>query len=227
MGYFSPGLVCPSGWKTVGVAARGSDGSISASGIFITPTSTSGQTAATEVADEIFNPAVNAFTAAIDAGETAAACCPSSMTALTDGVCVSTLPDYRPSTLCGRVIPSGAISNIVTDITLLGVHTTAPLITFVSPGPITATDTITIPTSQASDHVGISLIPMVMLVHRASDGSGAGTDGSGGGGGSTGNSDKPNAAGLGRLRAAEGGVQLAWVMCLSAVILGSAFVFAV
>ncbi|KAK0741417.1 hypothetical protein B0T18DRAFT_331383 [Schizothecium vesticola] len=228
MGYFSPGLVCPSGWKTVGAAARASDGSISASGIFIAPTPTSGQTAATVAAAAVFNPPVNAFTAAIDAGETAAACCPSSMTALTDGVCVSTLPNYRPSTICGRIYPSGAITDFVTDITLLGSRTTATLLTYVGSGPFTSTDTaVTLPAAQTSDFVGVSLMPMVMLVHRASDASSAGADGSGGEGGSTGNPAKPNAAGLGRSRAAEGGAQLAWVVCVSAVILGSAFILAV
>ncbi|KAK3349525.1 hypothetical protein B0T25DRAFT_245260 [Lasiosphaeria hispida] len=220
MGYFSPGLVCPSGWKTVGVAARASDGSISASGIFIAPTS--GQGAAVQTLP-FFNPAVNAFTAAIDPGETAAACCPSAMTADPGGVCVSSLPDYRPSTACQRFVQDGDVSTFVTDITFLGARTTAQLLTFVGTRPITSTATITLPPSQTSELVGVSLMPMVMLVRHASDVSGPGAGGSGGDGGGgegPGSPSKPNSSGPGPLGAARTGAQLAFLMCISAVLMG-------
>ncbi|KAK3387382.1 hypothetical protein B0H63DRAFT_509193 [Podospora didyma] len=220
MGYFSPGLVCPSGWKTVGVAARGSDGSVSASGIFIAPTSGPG---AVVENGPFFNPAVNVFTAAIDAGETAAACCPSAMTADPGGVCVSTLPDYRPTTACQRLLPGGAVSTFVTDITFLGAHTTAQLLSFVGGKPITSTTTITLPPSQASELVGVSVMPMVMLVRHASDTAGPGEGGSGGGGGGGGGSPSkpdPNAAGHGTLATAKAGAQLAVLACVLVMVIG-------
>jgi hypothetical protein len=219
MGYFSPGLVCPSGWKTVGIAARAADGSISASGIFIAPTPSSGGPTPT-IAAPLFNPPMNAFTAAIDAGETAAACCPSSMTAVTDGVCVSTLPNYRPSTVCERFLLNGDVSTFVTDITFLGARTTAQLLTFVGSGPITSTATTTLGAAQSADLVGVGYIPMVMLVHRAGD-----TASAGGGGGSP-SPSKPNAAGIGGPGAAEAGARLALLVCVSAVFLGSVLMLA-
>ena len=213
-GYFSPGLVCPSGWKTVGVAARAADGSISASGIFIasTPTNSAGPS---PNADPLFNPVINAFTAAIDAGETAAACCPSSMTAVTDGVCVTTLPNYRPTSICQRFLPTTDASTFTTDITLLGVHTTVELLTFVGSAPPQSTVTTTLPAEQSADLVGVSYIPMVMLVHRATDTPSTGEDGGGGGGGAS--PSKPSAAGLGARRAAQAGARLALLVCVSAV----------
>lgn len=36
-GYYSPGLYCPSGWETIGIAARDASSSLSSSGILSTP----------------------------------------------------------------------------------------------------------------------------------------------------------------------------------------------
>ena len=215
MGYFSPGLVCPSGWKTVGIAARGSDGSISADGIFVSPTpapSSGAQQGPT------FNPAMNAFTAALDSGETAAACCPSSMTALTDGVCYSTLPDYKITTICERIIPTDVLGSVTTDLTFLGVHTTAVLQTWATKtgGGAPVAVTTTLEAAQHESHVGAKQIPMVMLVKKGGDGAGGGD----GGGGS-----KPNAAGGGGAGGAIAGAQLAIVTCVSAVLLGVGIIF--
>jgi len=73
IGYFSPGFVCPSGWKTVGVAAKASDGSVSTSGIFEATTPLASTTSRIR---PLFNPPINAFTAGIDPGETGVVCCP-------------------------------------------------------------------------------------------------------------------------------------------------------
>ncbi|KAK0727712.1 hypothetical protein B0T26DRAFT_748021 [Lasiosphaeria miniovina] len=226
--YFSPGLVCPSGWKTVGVAARAADGSISASGIFVAPTLTTAPSSDQAATDStlgtlFYNPVVNAFTAALDLGETAAACCPSSMTAVTDGVCVSTLPDYRLSTFCERFAPGAEVSTVTTDITLLGVHTTVQLITPINSGLITSTVTTEVPAEQSADLVGVKYIPMVMLVRKANDA--AGTGGDGGGAGPS--PSKTNAASPGRMGSGDGGVPLVAVMaCVSALLMGSAWILA-
>jgi len=74
LGYFSPGVVCPSGWNTVGVAAKGNDGKVSTSGIFDRPKDLGATPTPTGL--PLFNPPLNAFTAALDPGETAAVCCP-------------------------------------------------------------------------------------------------------------------------------------------------------
>ena len=52
------------------------------------------------------------------------------MTALTDGVCYSTLPDYKITTICERIIPTDVLGSVTTDLTFLGVHTTAVLQTW-------------------------------------------------------------------------------------------------
>jgi len=78
IGYFSPGIVCPSGWSTAGVVARASDGAISTSGIYEAPPGLVATTSGRDpgIGRPFFNPIVNAFTAALDPGETGVACCP-------------------------------------------------------------------------------------------------------------------------------------------------------
>lgn len=211
-GYFSPGLVCPAGWKTVGVAAR--DTSISASGIFIAPTPTTTQSPGSTLNNlntPIVNPVINAFTAALDPGETAIACCPESMTAVTDGVCVTTLPDVKPSTVCGRVIPDEDISTVTTDLTLLGQHTTAVLITVGGTAPVTSTYTGSLG-PEKTGLVGVKYMPMVMLVQKAEDRA----EGGGGEGGNQPPKKDNSGANL----------HLTPVLCISALLTWSAWILA-
>jgi len=75
--YFSPGIVCPSGWSTAGVVVKSADGSVSTSGIFEAPAALKASKPAEELGlNRLFNPVVNVFTAAIDPGETGVVCCP-------------------------------------------------------------------------------------------------------------------------------------------------------
>jgi hypothetical protein len=77
LGYFSPGLACPSGWTTAGIAAKDGDGKVTTtSGIFERPKDADAMATATGAATEFFNPQMNVLTAVIDAGETVAVCCP-------------------------------------------------------------------------------------------------------------------------------------------------------
>lgn len=69
--YNSPGLACPAGWATVGVAAKANPTSISVSGQF------SQLGAIPTGADAtLFVPQLDAFLEALDPGETAVVCCP-------------------------------------------------------------------------------------------------------------------------------------------------------
>ena len=77
--YFSPGLVCPSGWTTAGAVVKSADGSVSTSGIFAAPPGFTATGRNSDFDGPIFNPIHNVFTAAIDPGETAIACCPRSV----------------------------------------------------------------------------------------------------------------------------------------------------
>lgn len=75
LSYFSPGLNCPAGFNTVGLASRGSDSSLSASGLFATTAPTAapepGETNMAQWQDPM-----SLFLGLLDAGETAFACCP-------------------------------------------------------------------------------------------------------------------------------------------------------
>jgi hypothetical protein len=68
--YHSPGLVCPSGWATVGAAAKLNPTSTSISGAF-------NQSGAIPTDSSFgFEPELDIFVAALDPGETAVVCCP-------------------------------------------------------------------------------------------------------------------------------------------------------
>jgi hypothetical protein len=69
--YHSPGLICPSGWATVGAAAKLNPTSTSVSGAFNLSTAIP-----TSPHFIFFEPALDAFVAALDPGETAVVCCP-------------------------------------------------------------------------------------------------------------------------------------------------------
>lgn len=73
LGYYSPGLACPSGWDTVGVATKTDGGSITSSGAgFARPS------AIDDVEDlsYIQNVGPNVILAGMDDGDAAVLCCP-------------------------------------------------------------------------------------------------------------------------------------------------------
>ena len=65
--YYSPGLVCPSNWATMGAVAKAADGKFSTSGAF---------SATTPIPTRFFDPPLNIIMNAMDPGETAVVCCP-------------------------------------------------------------------------------------------------------------------------------------------------------
>lgn len=79
--YYSPGVVCPSGYQTVGVAVKVNPTSTSMSGMFTRPSSgddsedepTSGDISGR---GPMFNSGNNVLMDALDPGETAVMCCP-------------------------------------------------------------------------------------------------------------------------------------------------------
>ena len=73
--YHSPGLICPSGWVTVGAAAKINPTSTSISGVF--NISVSLPTVNSPIVT--FLPELDVVLAALDPGETAALCCPRSV----------------------------------------------------------------------------------------------------------------------------------------------------
>lgn len=72
LGYYSPGLACPSGWDTVGVATKSDGGSITSSGAgFAAPTPF-------DEVDQSYvqNVGPNVLLAGMDDGDAAVLCCP-------------------------------------------------------------------------------------------------------------------------------------------------------
>jgi len=162
--YNSPGLICPSGWATIGAAAKPNPTSTSISGAF-------NQSDAIPTGSNIafFEPQLDVFLAALDPGETAILCCPSSYTAV-DGGCYSTLPvsAFTPTGGCGDILPEEDLGTVSGTWTI-GEQT-------ITGGLITITGTITSPAvttsfapSETSSYVGVAVEGMYILVHQASD----------------------------------------------------------
>ncbi|KAL3477745.1 hypothetical protein BJX99DRAFT_225655, partial [Aspergillus californicus] len=72
--YYSPGVECPTGWKSIGALARASDGPIASSGVFTVGFEESSD----KVGDGIpYTPSLyDAYGAILDIGEELVACCP-------------------------------------------------------------------------------------------------------------------------------------------------------
>jgi len=151
------------------------------------------------------------------------------MTANIDGGCVSTLPDYKLSTAYDRLISRGDIVTVTAPITIFGTRTTAKLLTFVGSGGIATTGTTSLTGSQTTSMVGVSFMPMVLLVHRAEDTGLASGDTGGPGGGDDGGKDpsKPKAADSGRAQAAKTGVWWGLLACICAAVMESMLFLAV
>ncbi|KAL4904764.1 hypothetical protein BDW74DRAFT_153468 [Aspergillus multicolor] len=122
--YYSPGLYCPKGWKTVGMAARDASSVLTSSGLLVPTTTTTTTSTRTPVPtpygddyDEYedydyedydyddedyytYEDPVSVLMTALEPKQTMALCCPEHMTADQDGACYSVVEDYKPTTGC-------------------------------------------------------------------------------------------------------------------------------
>ncbi|KAF3765657.1 hypothetical protein M406DRAFT_329546 [Cryphonectria parasitica EP155] len=179
--YYSPGLVCPSGWSTIGLATKVDNGSVETTGpAFVSSFPTSGPLVDL---DYLENPLGNAMVEAMDAGETAVLCCPSGFDANKAGLygfCTSTVPDYPiPTSVCIEFLNSSDTNTVNTTLTLLD-HTftgSAEPITGISDLLSTVTETFTAPTGtetgvgvyNTADMSAVNVAGVVYLIHGASD----------------------------------------------------------
>jgi hypothetical protein len=69
--YYSPGLFCPSGWATVGIAARDGSSSLSQSGLM-----TATQSVTTSKQEPYFDWPQTLLASILEPSETMALCCP-------------------------------------------------------------------------------------------------------------------------------------------------------
>ncbi|KAL3432349.1 hypothetical protein BDV09DRAFT_174450 [Aspergillus tetrazonus] len=113
--YYSPGLYCPKGWKTVGMAGRDASSVLTSSGV-LAPTATrpSRTRAATPTPygddyydyyydyyyDEYNLDPASVMKSMLEPKQTMALCCPDFMTADSNGACYSIVSSYTATTGC-------------------------------------------------------------------------------------------------------------------------------
>ncbi|KAJ5896244.1 uncharacterized protein N7473_005643 [Penicillium subrubescens] len=174
-GYYSPGLYCPKGWETVGVAARDAGSSLSSSGALSTTTvvetfSRSG-TETGFFTEPTGDNAGSMLKGVLEPKQTMAVCCPSSFTAdIEGGGCYSIEPSYTPTAACWSDV---GLFYENTENTITYTSGTK-IITSVSEGPTSTTyknetRSFTFPSSDASQFTGMVYVAMLTLVHKESD----------------------------------------------------------
>ncbi|KAM5381698.1 hypothetical protein ACJZ2D_002918 [Fusarium nematophilum] len=127
--YYSPGLVCPSGWSTVGVWARTASDGEEASGVFTDEAW--GDAVPTEVREQYLEP-TEFWMNILEPSETVAFCCPSGYVANARGNCYSSVgPVESPkdSSICAVYYPHSAV---VTVTSFEGTRVTPGLISVAS-----------------------------------------------------------------------------------------------
>ncbi|KKY29565.1 hypothetical protein UCDDA912_g10503 [Diaporthe ampelina] len=159
LGYYSPGLACPSGWDTVGVATKSEGGNITSSGPgFTNPTPI-------DEMDTVYvdNVGSNVLLAGMDEGDAAVLCCPSSFSADYWGACSSIVQTYSvPAEYCQRVMGDGAGGDYVnTTLSIWGTTVTGSAFTITGSGRIT-TETRPVETP-VENYVGVSVVAMIYL----------------------------------------------------------------
>ncbi|KAL3440144.1 hypothetical protein BJX65DRAFT_315089 [Aspergillus insuetus] len=181
--YYSPGVSCPAGWTTVGVAAR-DETTIARSGFLASSTMA--------MADEdwvrpVFYNNDEALVHLLDVGETAVWCCPESMTAvLEDGACYSTLPDFTPSTACRTSFTRADVATYTTGFPGDDGQTTDGELFIITATTTGTAETTTFSRGEATSWIAYSQQPAIRFVQGGSPGSAASgedqeSDGSGGG----------------------------------------------
>ncbi|KAJ5971921.1 uncharacterized protein N7479_001839 [Penicillium vulpinum] len=172
--YYSPGLYCPSGWATVGVAARDGDRSPSLSGIL----SVSSTTKDSRLYDDYatWKSPATMLPELLDPSETLVMCCPSSMTAIIGFGCYSTVSDYAVTTGCLRILDESNIGTSTKTYAVNGTTSTDLLVIMTASYPDT-TETTTFDPSELDRLVALSVMPILPLVHHQSDIKTTGTSG--------------------------------------------------
>ncbi|KAK8105099.1 hypothetical protein PG999_008458 [Apiospora kogelbergensis] len=211
--YFSPGLHCPHGWTTVGAATKNAEGVITSSGPAFTfpsttqtleidrTTSTLHTTKTARLEDVSFfgYPARHALLGAMDRGETVIMCCPSSMTAhALNAPCYEALPSAPVRTSVCYAHSASEYSQVYTQASLFGTTVSAVELKPTATTGQFSVKTMSLPTESQAGLIAYTVMPMVALVHRASDATAAGdgTKTGGEGGSSSSPSNSPNSAAM-------------------------------
>ncbi|KAL3490279.1 hypothetical protein BJX62DRAFT_238258 [Aspergillus germanicus] len=166
--YFSPGLYCPSGWETIGMAARDASSALTSSG-GLTEYSYDDDM---KCPDFIYDCADRGslMKHALQPGQTMALCCPSGMITNHNGLCISVATDYAVSTGCqGHETYSYEYAK--TTYTYTNGSTTGVTV-FNSP-TATFSDTIPVPTTfeaeERPEYRGLYAVNVLTLLYHESD----------------------------------------------------------
>ncbi|KAJ5774894.1 hypothetical protein N7457_009790 [Penicillium paradoxum] len=177
--YYSPGLYCPSGYATVGIASRDGDKPVNATGTLMSPSTTSTEPPS-------YNNPVNLMVQALDPStishfstgfifvlENLDFCDQkltphSSMTAHTEFQCYSTLTDYKPTTGCRRQARAADYTRVPATYLYDGSTVSGYMFSRISDSPIT-TVTTTYDASETSDLRAITQDSLIVLIHKPSD----------------------------------------------------------
>ncbi|KAJ5085175.1 hypothetical protein N7532_009946 [Penicillium argentinense] len=164
--YYSPGLYCPSGWATVGVAVRDDENSLSKSGI-LAPAST---TTTSEPDYALISPK-DFFLSLLEPSETAVLCCPSSYTADLDFGCWTKIPDYKPSSGCNYHIPAKDFLNFVTVTKVIDGETvtTEYMESLTATNPFGEPKTTTFDDEEKATLAGYDSYAIMTMVHKKAD----------------------------------------------------------
>ncbi|KAJ0414179.1 hypothetical protein BJY00DRAFT_319074 [Aspergillus carlsbadensis] len=217
--FYSPGLYCPSGWETVGMAARDTSSALTSSGVL----ADSSYDDHSNCPDQIYDCAdrESLMKHALQPGQTMALCCPSDMVS-NNGFCISVATDYTVSTGCvGEATYSYEYAK--TTYTYTNGSTTG--VTVFNTPTSTFSDTIPFPTTfedeERSDYRGLYIAEVVTLLYHQSDLEAAATatgDAGSGTAGGEGSSETTGNMATSLKRASVwdgmGSVLVVWVSCM-------------
>ncbi|CAG1969209.1 unnamed protein product [Fusarium graminearum] len=169
--YFSPGIYCPAGWKTVGLLAHAKDGKFSASGALTTPVSTFDGYPQGNVYHTDF------WKNMLDESETLAYCCPSGYEANEHGGCVSILGPVTSYTYSEYCMIKGGRAKLTFISSVDGLTYQDGVVSLMEPTEPLEGTTVTVGLGEAvgetgndfSDIAVATWVPVVPLVYKKSD----------------------------------------------------------
>ncbi|RTE76522.1 hypothetical protein BHE90_009004 [Fusarium euwallaceae] len=163
--YYSPGVVCPAGWRTVGTLAHATNSGADVSGVF-----SNTQTAKARGGPDLptnLDP-LDYWLHVLDESETLVHCCPSGYNAEGFGNCYSS-GSASSHTYSERCIQSYSVGEFTIVPTLDGKCLSSPLVSWVLEAPTTYTEPLKTTAEWTSDLIAATWIPALALVHKDSD----------------------------------------------------------
>ncbi|KAJ5190322.1 uncharacterized protein N7498_009307 [Penicillium cinerascens] len=162
--YYSPGLYCPSGWETVGQAARDGNKPYTTSGVM-----SFGASDRALYLSYDYIPTLLAKN--LQPSETVALCCPSGYTAEIAGGCFTTVPSYTPTQVCDVYESSISAIGSSTSIYTTDGTKTEEIVTTLTTGMslVTHSESWTPGDGFAEYYTPIRYITGVTLIHREND----------------------------------------------------------